>query len=234
MDDQINGKKSAAQRAVEQIQDGMIVGLGSGTTTRIAIEVLGLRVRNGLKINAVSSSGASAEFAKELGIQLKDFTNQSIDLYIDGADEVDPEFNLIKGGGGALLREKVLAFRSHHNIIMVDETKKVLVLGNFPLPLEVSHFGSETVKQWIEKRYDIQTTIRQQDNQAFITDNGNLILDCQFGQIPNPGELSAELKQVPGVIETGLFVDFVDELIVGYKNKVDITILNPIKWLEDS
>lgn len=234
MDDQINGKQSAAQRAVEQIQDGMVVGLGSGTTTRIAIEMLGVRVRNGLKINSVSSSGASAEFARELGIPIEVFTDHSIDIYVDGADEVDPQFNLIKGGGGALLREKILAFRSDHNIFIVDETKKVPVLGNYPLPLEVNHFGCETVKRWIEKRYDIQTTLRQQDNQAFTTDNGNFILDCQFGQIPNPGELSAALKQIPGVIETGLFIDFVDELMVGCENKIDVTILNPIRWLKDS
>ena len=234
MEDQTNGKKSAAQNAVEQIQDGMVVGLGSGSTTRIAIEMLGLRVRNGLKIKSVSSSQASAKLARELGIQVDDFTDQSISIYIDGADEVDPGFNLIKGGGGALLREKFLALRSDHTIIIVDETKMVPVLGRFPLPLEINQFGSVIVKQWIEKRYDIQASIRPQDNQDFITDNGNFVLDCQFGQITHPEELSRELNQIPGVVETGLFVDLVDQLMVGYRDKVEIKVLNPIRWPKDS
>lgn len=219
---------------MEQIQDGMLVGLGSGSTTRIAIEILSERVRNGLKISAVSSSGASGQLARELGITVEDFTDQAMDIYIDGADEVDPEFNMIKGGGGALLREKLLAFHSDHNLFMVDETKKVPVLGRFPLPLEISKFGSQAVKRWIENEYNIQVAIRQHDNRTFVTDNGNSILDCQFVQIPKPKELSTALNQIPGVIETGLFVDCVDQLLVGYEKEVDITTLNPIQWPKDS
>ncbi len=233
MDDQLNRKRRAAQKAVERIQDGMLVGLGSGSTTRVAIELLGARMVNGLKIKAVSSSLDSAELARKLGIAVTKFIGQSVDVYIDGADEVDPQFNLIKGGGGALLREKVLAFQSDHNIIMVDESKQVSVLGSFPLPVEVNPFGSEMVKQWIEEKYSIRTNFRFRDDDLFLTDNGNCILDCYFGQIPKPGELNAELTFIPGILETGLFLDLVDELVVGHKDNA-ITLINPGTWLKDS
>ncbi|MDQ6610328.1 MAG: ribose-5-phosphate isomerase RpiA [Bacteroidota bacterium] len=209
-------KKAAAQKAVESVQPGMTVGFGTGTTAHWAIQEVGRLVLQGLKIKAVASSIASEEEAKKAGIQIVSFKNiNSIDLYIDGADEVDEEKNLIKGGGGALLREKILAFNSNQFIVIVDESKVVKQLGKFRLPVEIIPFAASLTINNIAKLNCIPE-LRVRHNKAFVTDNGNWILDCDFGAINNSIELNHQLHAIPGVVETGLFFHtMIHQVIIG-------------------
>jgi ribose 5-phosphate isomerase A len=214
----VEAKKAAAELAITEIQDGMIVGLGTGSTAYWAIQGLGARVQNGLRIQAVATSEASEKLAKELGIPLIPFADISeIDVTIDGADEVDPDWHLIKGGGGALLREKIVAFSSKKLIIVVDESKVVSQLGAFPLPVEVVKFGYELTIRKL-RALGCEPKVRVADNQPFVTDNGNYIIDCQFASIPSPAELHQTINGIPGVVENGLFIGMASKVIVGYKN----------------
>lgn len=214
----MEAKKVAAELAVDDIQEGMIVGLGTGSTAYWAIQKLGVRVQNGLHIQAVATSVASENLAKELGIPLISFADISeIDVTIDGADEVDAAWNLIKGGGGALLREKIVAFSSKTLIIVVDETKVVERLGTFPLPVEVVKFGYELTVNKL-RALGCEPVLRLANEQTFISDNGNYIIDCHFGTISNPAELHQAINGIPGVVENGLFVGMASKVIVGYKN----------------
>lgn len=214
----MEAKKVAAELAVDDIQEGMIVGLGTGSTAYWAIQKLGVRVQDGLRIQAVATSVASENLAKELGIPLISFANISeIDVTIDGADEVDAAWNLIKGGGGALLREKIVAFSSKTLIIVVDETKVVERLGTFPLPVEVVKFGYELTVNKL-RSLGCEPMLRLASEQPFISDNGNYIIDCHFGSISDPAELHQAINGIPGVVENGLFVGMASKVIVGYKD----------------
>ena len=214
----IDPKRLAAEKAVEYVRDGMTIGLGTGTTAYWAIQRIGARVKEGLKIKAVSSSEHSASLAMDLKIQMVDINSiSSIDLTIDGADEVDPQKNLIKGGGGALLREKILAINTKQYIIVVDESKMVKQLGKFPLPVEITSFASMLTLKKIEA-LGCTAQLRMKDGKQFVSDNGNLVTDCKFEVIGDPGALNSELHAIAGVVETGLFVDYSPTIVVGYKN----------------
>lgn len=208
-------KKLAAEEAVKWIKDGMVVGLGSGSTVNWMLEKLGEKVQQGLQITGIPSSKKTERLAKQLGIPLTDFSSVSrIDIAIDGADEVDRQFNLIKGGGGSLVREKIVDAHATEFIVIVDESKLVSTLGKFPLPVEVLPFGWELTARAIAE-LGCEPKIRERNGERFISDNGNYILDCQFNSIQNPQQLHEQLKQMTGVVETGLFVQMADRIIIG-------------------
>ena len=220
----MNAKKTAAYKAIEAVEPGMVVGLGTGTTAYFAIEGLGERIKKGLQLKAVCSSVATEDLARKAGIEIVPFEIISgIDLYIDGADEVDVHFNLIKGGGGALVREKIVAFNSKQFSVIVDNSKRVEALGRFPLPVEVVPFAVTLTMQHLEKLGGV-ATLRQRDGKTFISDNGNFIVDIQFGKIENGVALNAAINQIPGVVESGFFpAAMVSRVIVGYDDgRVDV------------
>ena len=209
-------KELAAEKAVEEVQSGMIVGLGTGSTIYYALLKLGQMVRLGLEIIGIPTSEQTSQIAEEQRIQLSTVTeNPVIDLTIDGADEVDPNLNLIKGLGGALVREKIIAHASNRLIIVADESKVVDYLGTkSPLPVEVVQFGWEST-QIALNRICQKSVLRQVNDQTFLSDNGNFILDCYFDQIFDPNQTEVEINGIPGVVENGLFVGRVDRVIVG-------------------
>lgn len=211
----MEAKKIAAEKAVESIRDGMIVGLGTGSTAYWAIQKIGAMVKNGLRINAVCTSLATEKLAREQAIPVVPFAGiQKIDLSIDGADEVDAQRNLIKGGGGALLREKIIAFHTHTYLVVVDETKQVKQLGRFPLPIEILSFAHELTLQKLEAFG--RPVLRKKEGRLFQTDNGNLIADLQTEGIDDPAQWNQALHSIPGVLETGLFVhSMVSKIFVG-------------------
>jgi ribose 5-phosphate isomerase A len=211
-------KKLAAEKAVEFIKDGMTIGLGTGSTVYWAIHRIAQRVNEGLTIRAVATSSNSEQLARQLGIPIVPFSDiEQIDLTIDGADEVDPKFDLIKGGGGALLREKIIASNSKQFIVIIDESKQVDQLGHFPLPVEIVPFAAELTINKI-RALGCNTQIRTQDGETYISDNGNLIIDCAFGEILQTALLNTKLNSIPGVVDNGLFVQMVSCLVVGYKD----------------
>ncbi|MFD0587488.1 ribose-5-phosphate isomerase RpiA [Paenibacillus sp. GCM10027627] len=212
----MNAKKAAAEKAVEFIKNGMVVGLGTGSTSTYAIHRIAERIaEEGLQISAVASSASSERLAVQLGIPIVPFSKvETIDVTIDGADEIDGHFNAIKGGGGALLREKILAAHSRKWIVIVDESKVVPVLGHFPLPIETVPFAIELTLLAV-KRLSFEAAVRKVEGLPFLTDNGNYILDCAGGPITNPGDLASRLKTIPGIVETGLFVGMTDTVVVG-------------------
>jgi ribose 5-phosphate isomerase A len=215
-------KKAVGEKAVEYIQDGMVIGLGSGSTVYWMMKKLGELVSKGLRVKGVPSSIRTEGWAKEFGIPLVYFSEVSrLDLAIDGADEVDPDYNLIKGGGGSLLREKLVDAAADRLIIVVDDSKLVQALGTFPLPVEVVPFGWELTAQRLAK-LDCTQKLRIKEDKIFITNNGNYILDCQFNSITNPSELHQQLKLTLGVVETGLFTNMTDIVIVSNDEGVQI------------
>lgn len=214
----MKAKKLTGEKATEYIEDGMIIGLGTGSTAYYAIKKVGELVRNGLKVKAVPTSKETAELAAEEGIELVELADvESLDLTIDGADEVDPDFNLIKGGGGALLREKIVASATDKLIIVVDESKMVENLGAFPLPVEVTPFSWQYTQRMIEK-FSCSSEIRKKDGEIFVTDNANYILDCDFGKIEDPVKIAVELNKLPGVVENGIFAEMAEIVVVGYND----------------
>ncbi len=215
----MESKKLAAERAVEYVKNGMVVGLGTGSTVYYALIKLGEKIKQGLDIRAIATSIESERMAKELGIELVTFSNiDAIDITIDGADEVDPNWNLIKGGGGALLREKIVATASRQLIVIVDESKVVKQLGRFPLPIEVVKFGYEmTMRKFEELGYNPK--LRAANDRPYITDNGNYIIDCHIGLIDNPPQLHDLINQLVGVVDNGLFINYASKVIVGYENQ---------------
>jgi len=218
----VNEKQIAAEKAVEFIEDGMIVGLGTGSTVTYMVKKLAAKVGEGLNISAVSTSNATSELAKSLGIHIINLDDAGeIDLTIDGADEVDKNLNGIKGGGGALLFEKIVASSSRKNIWIVDSTKLVDNLGKFPLPVEVVPFGIEhTVSILKEGGYNPE--LRMADDTIFHTDGNHYTIDLHLGKILEPAKLEIKLKKIPGIIETGLFINIADIIIVGRKNNYEI------------
>lgn len=213
----MNAKQLAAEHAVQFVKNGMTVGLGTGSTSAFAIEAIGKKVKEGLSIKAVASSIRSEELARNVGISLIPFSEvETIDIYIDGADEVDKDLNLIKGGGAALLREKILAFNSKEFVVIVDSSKLVEHLGKFLLPVEIIPFAMElTLKQL--QRTGCSTSVRIGNNKPYVTDNGNLIIDCDFRKIERVEQLHQSINNIPGVVENGLFLkDIVSKVIVGH------------------
>ena len=209
-------KQLAAEAAVEMIEDGMVVGLGTGSTSSIAIDLIGKKVSEGLNILGVPTSKASEDQASSLGIPLTSLsTHPSIDVAIDGADEVSPSLDLIKGLGGALVREKIVENQSKKLVIIIDDSKLVSQLGICPLPVEVIFFGHEATSTSLA---DLGCTpvLRMDGDKPFISDNGNVIYHCTFpNTISNPSNLALEIEEIPGVVTSGLFVNMADIVLVG-------------------
>lgn len=209
-------KRLAAAKSLEYVQEGMSLGLGSGSTAAIMLQMLGQRVRGGLRVCGVPSSESSRRLAQREGIPLVDFDRVTqLDLTIDGADEADGQLNLIKGGGGALLREKIVASLSRRVVIIADASKRVEHLGAFPLPVEVVQFAWRPVAERIASLGGAARLRQTASGEAYVTDEGNFILDCDFGRIDQPRALAQLLDGIPGVMEHGLFVDIADVLILG-------------------
>ncbi len=211
-------KQRAAHRAVSYLKSGMVVGLGTGSTTRFALERLGELIRDGELQNIVGipSSLQTAEISEKVGIPLTDFASHPvIDITIDGADEVDPALHLIKGGGGALLREKVIAQASRENIIIVDEKKLSDQLGvQWAVPIEVIPFAVDAVSYFLKKQGADPVLRKKENGEAYLTDQKNVIIDSNFGPIDDPEKLSAELNACAGIVEHGLFVGLATMVIV--------------------
>ncbi|HTS06124.1 MAG TPA: ribose-5-phosphate isomerase RpiA [Candidatus Eisenbacteria bacterium] len=200
-------KEAAARASLKYIQDGQVVGLGTGSTAAYFIKLLGEKVKNGLRIRGIPTSDRSRELALSLGIPLTTLDEcQEIAVTVDGADEVDPQLRLIKGGGGALLREKIIASATRQLVIVADATKQVAKLGKFPLPVEVIRFAQALVAKRIE-RLGAQVMLRSNPGGTpYVTDENNHILDCHFGEIGDPDGLAQTLSEMPGVVEHGLFI----------------------------
>ncbi|MBC1619211.1 ribose-5-phosphate isomerase RpiA [Listeria welshimeri] len=221
----MNQKKIAGEKACGWVKDGMVVGLGTGSTVYYTIEKLGEMVRDGLNITGIATSEETAIQAKKLGIPLKSLNDvKQIDVTIDGADEVNKDFQGIKGGGGALLREKMVAAASLMNIWVVEEKKLVEELGEFSLPIEVIPFGWKQIKWSLEKEA-IETELRKNDSgKVYQTNNGNYILDIKNQILRNPVEWQEKLAGIPGIVEHGLFLNYVDIVICGKANGEAIVI----------
>ncbi|WP_043934635.1 ribose-5-phosphate isomerase RpiA [Bacillus sp. EB01] len=209
----MNEKQIVGEKAAEFVKDEMIVGLGTGSTVFYTIKKLGQLVNEGLSIKAVPTSIQTEQLAREAGITLVDFTEiEEFDLVIDGADEVDENLDLIKGGGGALLREKIIAYAARTFIVVADSSKLVNRLGAFKLPVEAVPFGMELTEKHLMELGGLPR-LRTSDGAPFKTDNGNFIFDCDFGFIENAKELEAKINMIPGVVENGLFVGMADKVI---------------------
>lgn len=212
----VNLKEQVGIKAAEFVTDGMIVGLGTGSTAYYFVAELGRRIKEeGLRITAVTTSSVTYEQAEGLGIPLKAIDDvEVVDLTVDGADEVDPALNGIKGGGGALLMEKIVATNSKDCIWIVDESKQVETLGAFKLPVEVVQYGAENLFRHFEKK-SYSPAYREKDGQRFVTDQGNFIIDLDLKVIPDAEALAEELDRTVGVVDHGLFLGMVSKVIVG-------------------
>ena len=220
-------KLNAGEKAVEFIEDGMLLGLGTGSTVFYTIKKVGELVREGMKLEAVSTSSSTSQLAASLGIKILPFEDITrTDLTIDGADEFDPDLNGIKGGGGALLYEKLVAEASERVIWVVDSGKRVNKLGNFPLPVEVVQYGTKQLLRTFRER-GYHPVLRLKDNKPYITDAGNNIIDLHLGEINKPEQLNREIKLLTGVVETGLFLGIADKVIVGIEDKTEIINRSP-------
>ena len=222
-------KRAAAARALEFVEDGMKLGLGTGSTADLFLELLAERMRAGLKIAGTPTSERTAEKARALGIAMHELDALgSLDLAIDGADEADTNLDLIKGGGGALLREKIVAASAKRLVIIADESKLVPKLGAFPVPVEVIAFGHGTTRTRIcaaaEKLGygNLAPVLRAKEGRPFRTDSGNVIYDCPFGAIADVPALAAALSPIPGVVEHGLFVNMASALVIAGANGVRV------------
>ena len=214
-------KEAAARASLRFVNDGQVVGLGTGSTAAYFIQLLGEQVKNGLKIRGIPTSDRSRGMAAGLGIPLTTFDEcQAIDVTVDGADEVDPQLRLIKGGGGALLREKIVASATRQLVIVADATKRVSVLGRFPLPVEVIKFAQVVVAKKIEALGAEVELRRRTDGKPFLTDENNHILDCRFGQIPDADGLARQLSDMAGVVEHGLFIGMASVVLVANRSEI--------------
>jgi ribose 5-phosphate isomerase A len=218
---QDEAKALVGKRAAEFVEDGMAVGLGTGTTSVMFIRALGERVKAGLKIRCVASSDASAALAMSLGMDVKDLAElPELDVYIDGADEIGPKLALIKGGGGALLREKIVASSAKRFIVVADSTKIVGTLGRFPLPVEVIKMALPLVEK---KLFALGLNPKQRlhkDGSAYLTDEQNFILDCACEKIPDPAATAAAIRRIVGVVEHGLFLNMASIALIAGENGV--------------
>jgi len=214
-------KEAAARASLRFVKDGQVVGLGTGSTAAIFIQLLGEQVKKGLRIRGIPTSERSREQAASLGIPLTTLDEcQEIDVTVDGADEVDPQLRLIKGGGGALLREKIVASATKQLVIVADASKRVPVLGKFPLPVEVIKFAQALVKKKIEALGAAVELRRDSGGKPYLTDENNHILDCRFGQIPDADGLARRLSDMPGVVEHGLFIGMASVVLVAEGSEV--------------
>lgn len=221
-------KKAAAAKAVGFVQDGMKLGLGSGSTMYEVLCLLADRIAEGLEIEGVASSLKTEKWAKEMGIPLIELSEVShLDLAIDGANEIGPGFNLIKGGGGSLLREKLVNEAAREVVIAADESKMVSALGAFPLPVEIVPFGWRHTANRVGSLH-ASYTLRMDGEEIFVTDNGNYILDCRFDLITDPAALHHSLKMMLGVVETGLFINGADKIVLS-KNAEILVLVNTNK-----
>jgi ribose 5-phosphate isomerase A len=220
---QDEAKRAAAAKAIESfLQDGMTIGLGSGTTSRFFVRILGERVKDGLRVVGVPSSKSTGELAQEVGIPLADLNDvEQLDLTIDGADEIDAKGRMIKGGGANLLWEKIVASASRKMVAIVDESKKVQRLGRFPLPVEVIPFAWRSTERHLQNLFkkagyaDLRIDVRGGTEKPLITDSGHYLLDCHLQAIPDPESLALNLNQIPGVVEHGLFIGIATDAAVG-------------------
>ncbi|HUJ93793.1 MAG TPA: ribose-5-phosphate isomerase RpiA [Terriglobales bacterium] len=214
-------KELAARASLRFLQDGQIVGLGTGSTAAYFVRFLGEKVQQGLKIKGIPTAVRTRELAASLGIPLTTLDEyQQIDVTIDGADEFDPKLRLIKGGGGALLREKVVASASKKLVIIADSSKQVATLGRFPLPVEVVRFAQALVTKKIQALGATVKLRQGADGKPFVTDEGHHLLDCSFGEIDDPPALARVLSDMPGVMEHGLFIGMASEALVGKGDEV--------------
>jgi len=200
-------KEAAARASLQFVKDGQVVGLGTGSTAAYFIKLLAEKVKNGLRVRGIPTSVASGNLAASLEIPLTTLDEyQEIDVTVDGADEIDPRLRLIKGGGGAMLREKIVASATKQLVIVADASKQVPVLGKFPLPVEVIHFAQALVAKRITE-LGAQVSVRKDAaGKLYVTDEGHHILDCRFGEIRDPDGLARQLSDMPGVVEHGLFI----------------------------
>jgi len=214
-------KEAAARASLRFVEDGQVVGLGTGSTAAYFIKLLGEKVRNGMRVQGIPTSDRSRELAESLGIPLTTLDEcQEIAVTVDGADEVDPQLRLIKGGGGAMLREKIVASATKRLVIVADETKQVPVLGKFPLPVEVIKFAQALVAKRI-KALGAQVSLRKNaDGTPFVTDEKNHILDCRFGQIADADTLARQLSEMPGVVEHGLFIGMASVVLLARGSEI--------------
>ncbi|MDX2275934.1 MAG: ribose-5-phosphate isomerase RpiA [Hyphomonadaceae bacterium] len=227
-------KINAAAKALEFVKDGMFLGLGTGSTSAHFVRLLGERVRQGLRVKGVPTSEATRNLAEQVGVPLLEISQiERLDLDIDGADELDPQFRLIKGGGGALLREKIVAAASAHMIVIADEAKDVAVLGAFPLPVEVVRFGFALTQKRISEALratgcagdEVTLRVSGKSNEPVITDGGNYILDAHAQRIAQPEALGAALKNIAGVVEHGLFLGLARTVIIGKAKGAEVRTL---------
>ncbi len=218
----MNLKKIAGEKATEYVRSGMALGLGTGSTVRYFVERLGELVGEGLDIVGVPTSKRTEDLARKVGIPMTTLEETpALDLAVDGADEVDPDLNLIKGMGGALLREKIVASSCREFMVIADESKLVDRLGTkSPLPVEVTQFGWTSVKEWISKLGCVPN-IRIIEGSPYLTDNHNYLLECEFKGIDDPYGLDVKLHTLPGVVETGLFLDLTCKAIIGRESGVE-------------
>ena len=215
-------KEAAGRAAAKLVREGNVVGLGTGSTAYFAVVALGERVKAGLKMVGIPTSLQTADLARAVGIPLTTLDeNPEIDITIDGADEVDPQLNLIKGGGGALLREKVVASAYEKMVVIADSGKVVAVLGKFPLPVEVIAFARAVVEKKIVALGASPKLRTRPDGSPYLTDNGNQILDCNFGKIADAAALALALSNIPGIVEHGLFVGLAKLVLVGRGDRVE-------------
>jgi len=229
MTDQTALKRAVAAKALEYVQDGMKLGLGSGSTAEIFVEMLAPRVRGGEKLLCVPTSEKTASLARKLGLTLASLDDLApLDLTIDGADEADRNLDLIKGGGGMLLREKIVASASRKMIVIADETKLVPRLGKYPLPVEVVEFGHKSIAARLNAALaaagyaNVSMTLRRRDGAIFKTDGGNVIYDCAFGVIQNAPKLAAALNALPGMVEHGLFIGMATTLLIAADGEIEV------------
>jgi ribose 5-phosphate isomerase A len=221
-EDQAAMKQRVAQRALELVEPGMTLGLGSGTTATIWIQLLGEKVRDhGLKIRAIATSEDSERLGRSYGIRFVTFEEcHSLDLAIDGADEIAPGLDLIKGGGGKLLREKIVASAAKRFVVIADESKQVEKLGRFPLPVEVIPMAAPLVSDSLRELGFTPKIRMNHEGARYITDEGNLILDCSGLLIEHPGSMAAKIKSIVGVVEHGLFVHMADLALIANEQQV--------------
>lgn len=214
-------KKMAAERSLEYVREGHVVGLGTGSTAAYFIQLLGARVKQGMKVRGIPTSDRSRDLAASLGIPLTSLDEvQQIDVTVDGADEFDPQLRLIKGGGGALLREKIVASASRQVVIVADSSKRVPVLGNFPVPVEVVPFAQALVGTRITELGARVVRRLDASGAPYITDSGNQILDCHFGRIPDADSLAQRLSELPGIVEHGLFIGLASVVLMATGGEV--------------
>ncbi|WP_080873044.1 ribose 5-phosphate isomerase A [Oceanobacillus timonensis] len=218
---ELSDKQIAAEKAAERVKDGMILGIGSGSTVNYMLQKLAERIEaEGIQIKGIPSSKKTEKLANELGIPLTTFAeNSHIDLAIDGADEIDEHLHLSKGGGGSLVREKMVDSHADYFIVIAGADKLVKRLGAFPLPVEVIPFGWEVTEKKLQK-LGCHTALRYQEGKPFVSDNGNYIIDCQFESIEEPESLHKEMKALLGVVETGIFINMVNEVIISENGKI--------------